>query len=328
MRSRPTMSAHSRRLARGGGGVSRMMAWQEARDAKVAAKRKAKEEAAAASLKPTVAASKHSKRILAMKGEGADTDAASRLYSLGVAQQQGRQQSSGRSRSAGRPSGRARSAPRQGPSIYERGKAASAAKEARLAARRREGEEAQMGRARSAARRSRSSARAAGNSSGRSSSPQRQESNVRSRLFGGRASSAPRRRNPGGDAAAAPRTAPRTLRSQYRFGQGRSETHLAPTSRAEAAPSDTQASQSTAAPKHGVALGQGWFQYVDKDSGQAYFFHQASGEVTWEKPGVLRDQPSRIPPPSPATADAAWAQQAGGTFASRFAQVAASLAQA
>ena len=36
-----------------------------------------------------------------------------------------------------------------------------------------------------------------------------------------------------------------------------------------------------------TSLPEGWAELLDPDSGETYFYHASSGEVTWERPGTL-----------------------------------------
>ena len=303
----PRINPTSRRLAKKTGGVNRMLAWQEARDAKLAAKRRQAEVQAAAALKPTVTVSRQSKRILAMRGaKDQATDAASRLYALGVKKQQERADSPERKVARGP---RSRSAAKERTSSAPRGAIERQQHTSRVLSAPRP----RRGVSRSSSPDSRLPRRQSGQAAG-----------IRARLFPGRSASAPRGRaaskadsSVGGAKQTDPRAAIAGARP-YTFGGG-SRRASAPAQETELPSREEKAPSS--APAHGVALTGGWFQYVDKTTGQPYFFHQASNTVTWTRPS-----PSSAM--SPAAADSVWVKEAGGQFASRFAQVAASLAQA
>lgn len=340
LKAAPSINPTSRRLARGGRSVDRMLEWEASKQAKLAAKRQAAAAAEAATVQPSVTASKQSKRILSMRrgggGGSSGGDASSRLYRMGVRKVAARREEEDAAPRAPRSRSTGRAPARGASSLYDRGRAASAAREARLSAAR----DAQWaaagvtGAARRRAPRATSAPRRAASPAARQRGRQApasppDDSDVRARLFRNRAASAPRERRAGGERRPAPTSA--------RIPRRRAP--ASPTPAAAAGEEEVQlhtAVAPPAAPRHGVALPGGWFQYVDKASGAAYFFHQASGEVTWTRP---TGSPPAVHPPSPppehstapgilspTPADSAWVAAAGGGFASRFAQVAASLA--
>lgn len=334
IQSAPSINPSSRKMVRDGRSMDRMLAWEAEKQAKLQAAREAAAAKETAQLRSKVAVGQQSRRILSMKQERAGSDASSRLYSLGVQRQQSRREDVGPP-----PTARSSSAARSGSrgSIYERSRAASAAREVRLQAQR--GETLPVNKAASAPRpRSRRPLQA-----GRAASPgaplQRNPAPadasepmgaIRSRLFQGRASSAPRsRREPSAGAQEARAAA---------YGAFGRRGNASPPGLKQRAPSPARAPReptaAAAPPVHGVALAGGWFQYVDKTSQKPYFFHPPSNTVTWQRPATAAPpQPEQAAPPpaaaaaSPAQGDTDWLQSAGGQFASRFAAVAASLVQ-
>jgi hypothetical protein len=350
----PSINAVSRKMVRDGRSVDRMLAWEAEKRSKLESKRIEVQATQDAELHKKVAMGQQSRRILSLKEQRSSSPASSRLYSLGKQRQQARRgepepiaqrsSSAARSRSKG--------------TLYERGRAASAARDTRLASLR-GGEAAMPSKAASAPRPRPSSraARAARHSQGGSAaasehtaaavaeSTNMSATAMRSRLFAGRASSAPRARRSDPEAALPQPAAAYGAFIHQRRGVTR-EVRQGGVSQRAASPSrqtgaSVQPVASTAAsssrPGHGVALAAGWFQYKDKTSGRPYFFHPASNVVTWKKPqSVAPPQPGHlgpalttgasIPAVSPSAADSDWVQAAGGHFASRFAAVAASLA--
>mgnify|MGYP005992256107 CR=1 FL=1 len=329
----PSINPVSRKMVKDGRSMDRMLAWEADKKAKLEAAREAAAAKEAAQLRSKVSMGQQSRRILSMKQQRSDSSASSRLYSLGVQRQQARREAD--EAPPARSSSAARARPRG--NIYERGRAASAAREARLRSQREErqpiNKAASAPRPRS--RRPHTAQAASPNAQAHASSAESGSSEhlgaLRSRLFHGRASSAPRAtRGP-------PAGSEQTTSAYGAFGRrvgadaGRPATRAASPSRSS--PQAQAAASGRGAPGHGVALAGGWFQYLDKASKKPYFFHAASNTVTWQRPAsAAPPQPETVRPPaaaaaSPRAQDSDWLQTAGGQFASRFAAVAASLVQ-
>jgi len=65
------------------------------------------------------------------------------------------------------------------------------------------------------------------------------------------------------------------------------------------ASTSSSAGNSSAAAQQGGALPPGWAEVVNPDGGPPYYWHEAKGLTTWDRPAPQVRQPAPLPPPMP-----------------------------